>query len=255
MNVERNKLPEEKPIKKDEEYYEQKQEEFSKLYLDHIKVETSEQLKQEIDKVVNPIIEWQNSPKTKQYHEDFWQKGETHKEDKEYEKESSDFYNASAEAIVKALVLASNYVYHVMGSSGFQASWADIQYLALRRFSKFGLIILEADDLLYPHLQDKFDKWKKETLENPDVIEYLKGKLEESLIKHNAAPEVQLYWRETIQAFENKQWLKDRQAEYDAKLKKWREENPDWDKWGRYVKPAGQNTEETKTVEDKTEDE
>lgn len=259
---------EQQPIKKDEEYYMQKHKELGERFLDHIKCDTSEQLKQEIDKVIDPIVSWMNNPKTKQYSVDFWNKGELHKDDEEYEKESGHFYSESAEAITKVMVLASNYVYRKMGSSGFQAGWADMQYLGVRRYAKFGLMLLEADDILFPQFKDKVDEWKNKVLNEPHVIEYLKDMLEESIREKNADPRVQLYWHEIIQAYENKEWFKNREAEYEAARKKWRDENPDWNKWGTVkqpddknldgnkiwaeTKPSAENTGQNKSEENKT---
>lgn len=89
-------------------------------------------------------------------------------------------YNTSAEAIVKVLVLASHYVYHKLGNTGFQASWADMEFLSINRRMKNGFRIFDAENLLYPQydLDKEFQEWKQKSLKElkPVAKSLLKGK-------------------------------------------------------------------------------
>ena len=89
-------------------------------------------------------------------------------------------YNTSAEAIVKVLVLASHYVYHKLGNTGFQASWADLEFLSINRRMKDGFRIFDANQLLYPQydLDEEYREWKEKSLKElkPVAQELLKEK-------------------------------------------------------------------------------
>lgn len=104
-------------------------------------------------------------------------------------------YNTSAEAIVKVLVLAAHYVYHKLGNSGFQASWADLEFLSINRRMKNGFRIFDAENLLYPQydLDQEFREWKEKSLKElkPVAQELLKR---EDL--NHVSPNVLRRWKE-----------------------------------------------------------
>jgi hypothetical protein len=119
---------------KDQEF-----EEHVKKYMGDVYPESSAELKKLIDKVVNTQHD----------------------------------YNTSAEAIVKVLVLAAHYVYHKLGNTGFQASWADLEFLSINRRMKNGFRIFDAEQLLLKELKPVAQELLKEkdlNLVSPNVM-------------------------------------------------------------------------------------
>lgn len=75
-------------------------------------------------------------------------------------------YSRSAEAMSKAALAAFNYVAHKVGATGFQASWAELDFLRRSRGLKGPFALLDANDLLYPQydLRAKVDRYLEEWL-------------------------------------------------------------------------------------------
>src|ERR1044072_9214977 len=60
-------------------------------------------------------------------------------------------YNTSAEVLLEGIFAARNYLIHMMGNSGFQVSWVDLElYMMLSRWMKYGFMLVDYDKFLYP---------------------------------------------------------------------------------------------------------
>lgn len=73
-------------------------------------------------------------------------------------------YEASANALVTVAVAAFNYAAHVVGASGFQGSWAGLQFLKQTRGMDGPFGILDGEHLLFPQydLEEQARKWISE---------------------------------------------------------------------------------------------
>lgn len=59
-------------------------------------------------------------------------------------------YEAAANALWKGALAAFRYMTNVVGATGFQASWAELEFLKHSRNLNCSFAILKADDMLYP---------------------------------------------------------------------------------------------------------
>jgi hypothetical protein len=106
-----------------------------------------------------------------------------------------DGYEASAEALWKAAAAAFNYAGHVVGATGFQASFAGLQFLKATRGIDGPFAVIDSNQLLYPQYDVEakvagwFEEWK------PWLAETAREKLAAS--DHDMVhPAVLARWRE-----------------------------------------------------------
>lgn len=73
-------------------------------------------------------------------------------------------YNLAPEVTAEIALAAFNYAAHVLGITGFQASFADLTFLRRTRGLKGPLAILDGENLLYPQydLREQFEKYMRE---------------------------------------------------------------------------------------------
>jgi len=112
--------------------------------------------------------------------------------------EPGEGYGRCVYSMAYAAAAAFNYVAHVLGTTGFQASAAQLEFLSESRGMKHGFMIADANKLLYPQYDLEGDvlKWIGETRPR------LATAARELLTKANGAhPEVLAHW-ERIAALE-----------------------------------------------------
>lgn len=87
---------------------------------------------------------------------------------------------------------AFNYVGHVLGVTGFQASCADLDFLRRTRMLEHGFQIINYDNLLYPQYADKFPTREQILRDNIDEI----GKAAEKKLAEvdQVHPAVKQHW-------------------------------------------------------------
>lgn len=73
-------------------------------------------------------------------------------------------YNLAPEVTAEIALAAFNYAAHVMGISGFQASFADLRFIQRTRGLKGPFAIIDGENLLYPQydLREQFEKYMRE---------------------------------------------------------------------------------------------
>jgi len=73
-------------------------------------------------------------------------------------------YNTSVDALVECALATFNYCAHVLGITGFQASYADMMFIKRTRHLKGPFAILDGEKLLYPQydLRETFEKYMRE---------------------------------------------------------------------------------------------
>lgn len=110
-------------------------------------------------------------------------------------------YNTSAEVLLEGMFAARNYLIKMMGNSGFQVSYVDLNlYMMLSRWMKFGFAIVDYDRFLYPQTRHGMIR---DILEHE--IKFLKGEECKNEIEHHvkennetghyAHPNVLHYWQ------------------------------------------------------------
>lgn len=101
-------------------------------------------------------------------------------------------YGSSAYAMSLAATAAFNYIGGKLGTTGFQASCADLDFLRRTRGLDGPFMIMKAEDMLYPqyslpgNLAEAMDKWEEW------AAEQAKKKLAES--GNTAHPDVRAHW-------------------------------------------------------------
>jgi hypothetical protein len=105
-------------------------------------------------------------------------------------------YGTCVYAMSIAAEAAYNYISHVLGVTGFQASCADMDFLRRTRGWKMGFQILNYENLLYPQYADKFPTRAKMIQENIDQL----GKEAEKKLAETerAHPEVRRWWEDLV---------------------------------------------------------
>lgn len=103
-------------------------------------------------------------------------------------------YNTAPYSMALSAYAVFMYVAGKLGVTGFQASWADMQFLKRTRNLEDGFSIIDYSNLLYPQYKDNFEKYSFDNLlrENlPHLKERAKKLLEEkggytheNVIKH-----------------------------------------------------------------------
>lgn len=91
-------------------------------------------------------------------------------------------YGTAARSLTLVAEAAFNYIAHVFGVTGFQASYAELSFFTRMRGIKSRIKILNYDDLLYPQYLEKFRITPEECIkENASWLkEQAKQKLEEA---------------------------------------------------------------------------
>jgi len=109
-------------------------------------------------------------------------------------------YDTAPYAVALASYATFLYMAGRLGISGFQASWADMQFLKRTRNMKDGFRILDYSELLYPQYEDKFNLTMDKLI--GENIEHLKSKAIELLEKnknddgtYSAHEEVVTHWK------------------------------------------------------------
>jgi hypothetical protein len=105
-------------------------------------------------------------------------------------------YEASANALVTCAVAAFNYACSVVGATGFQASWAELEFIRRSRGFEGPFAILDATRLLYPQYDGEWDEMIKRW--RVDLAPVARQKIE-ACDRGEAAlpsPRVEARWRE-----------------------------------------------------------
>jgi len=93
-------------------------------------------------------------------------------------------YNTSALAMAEVAIAAFNYVAKELGTTGFQASFAGIEFLANTRNIKGPFSIVEARDLTYPQYNIEQNMYKQIEEWMPWAIQQCKKNLAEKNREH-----------------------------------------------------------------------
>lgn len=105
-------------------------------------------------------------------------------------------YGTCVYAMSIAAEASFNYVAHVLGTTGFQSSCADLDFLRRTRLLEHGFQIIKYDDLLYPQYADKFPTRAKVLRDNIDEL----GKAAEKKLADTdrVHPEVKRWWEDLV---------------------------------------------------------
>lgn len=119
--------------------------------------------------------------------------------------ESKDAYSAAADKLWVAAALAFNYASHVVGATGFQASWAALQFVREVNSIDGPFMLVRVENMLYP--QYDVPRKVEDFLNDASTIEWLqeqakkkladlRGRLDEgSLEEDSIAPTVLAHWK------------------------------------------------------------
>lgn len=105
-------------------------------------------------------------------------------------------YGTCVYAMSLSATAAFNYVAHMLGVTGFQASCADMDILRRTRNMKSGFMILDYDNLLYPQYcnEEHFPDWKTLLEENKKELKKMVAqKLAEDT--KGTHPSVMAHWK------------------------------------------------------------
>lgn len=108
--------------------------------------------------------------------------------------EGSEGYEASAQAAVDETFAAFRSAAHRYGLTGFQASWVAMQVLQQINGWEGPLLVLRAEDMLYPQYEPpiyKAARWAT----SDDVQDWLGKQAKEKLKKPHGAHNVRDHWR------------------------------------------------------------
>lgn len=106
-------------------------------------------------------------------------------------------YGTCVYAMSIAAEASYNYISHVLGVTGFQASWADMDFLRRTRGWKMGFRILNYENLLYPQYLDRehFPTHDDLIKEN---IDRLGEQAEKLLLEGKAHPKIVSWWEDLV---------------------------------------------------------
>lgn len=110
-------------------------------------------------------------------------------------------YNTSGYAIYKALLSTEQLMAHLLGTTGFQHGYAQMQYMMVTRGSKTGICVVDYDNLLYPQydvigrITESIDKVKK-SKEFKEHVKSLIAKDDKSKFKAHA--DVRKHWEDLL---------------------------------------------------------
>ena len=96
-------------------------------------------------------------------------------------------YGTCVYAMSLGALAAFHYVAHKLGVTGFQASCADMDFIARTRNWEHGGRVLDYGDLLYPQYEEKFDGLGFWALIRENITDLAKA-AREKLAKHQGAP-------------------------------------------------------------------
>lgn len=104
-------------------------------------------------------------------------------------------YNSSAEAVRDVMVAAFDLMADALGLTGFQASWAALQGYAAAMHYDCPLIVLKAEDMLYPQydLPGRLAEWMDEC--GPWLTEHAQALLDERKDDGFVVDRVREHWR------------------------------------------------------------
>lgn len=112
-------------------------------------------------------------------------------------------YGTCAYAMSLAATAAFNFVAHQLGTTGFQAGCADLDFLRRSRSIDGPFIFLKAEDAIYPQydIRGKVNEW----LGSDDMVKWLGTKAAQKLAACEndsmpAHPAVKAHWRALVQA-------------------------------------------------------
>jgi hypothetical protein len=109
-------------------------------------------------------------------------------------------YNTVPEAMTDAALGAFNFISSKLGATGFQASWADLNFFKRSRNIKAPFMIVNLDDELYPQC-DPLDKVCEFIEKNRDWLRTEAQKLlNEENKEYPAHPDVLAHWRKLANA-------------------------------------------------------
>lgn len=115
--------------------------------------------------------------------------------------EMPESYSLSADAMWQAALAAFNYVAHVLGTTGWQASWAELRFLSESRgWGDRSFAIIDSHDLLYPQydLRAKVEGYIEKWL--PEVADRARESLADE--KYSTATEtVRAHWEMLAAAY------------------------------------------------------
>jgi hypothetical protein len=100
-----------------------------------------------------------------------------------------------------ASVATFNFIAHKLGVTGFQASCADLDFLARVRDMKLGFIVLNGRDLMYPQydLHKRLEDFIDQTMSSPNFL----SEVRKSLNEDGAVPIVREHWKSILQRAED----------------------------------------------------
>lgn len=104
-------------------------------------------------------------------------------------------YDTSADAMWKAALLAFNYISSELGTTGFQAGFASLKFLAEVKHIKGPFAVIRADDMLFPQygtLLEKVDKYIDDW--TPYLAEEAQKKLDAVDPEWEPHPKVKAHW-------------------------------------------------------------
>ena len=108
-------------------------------------------------------------------------------------------YGTCVYAMSMSAIAAFRYVSHRLGVTGFQASCADLDFIARNRGMKHGFQIVDYENLLYPQYEVDFEELDFWTLIRANIEHLSKeaGKLLENT--EPVHPEVRAHWEKLVE--------------------------------------------------------
>lgn len=110
-------------------------------------------------------------------------------------KESATGYEEAAQAMTDAAHVAFNYIASTCGCTGFQASFAQLRFVAQQRGAEHPLMLVDSGKQLYPQydVAAEVSEFLNESL--PQVAKTAKDKLESV---PSANPRVRAHWQKLV---------------------------------------------------------
>lgn len=103
-------------------------------------------------------------------------------------------YGTCVYAMSLAAVAAYNYMAHAIGTTGFQASCADLDIIKRTRGMKHGFRIIDFTNLLYPQYERSVPGWNELLVKEADMLKREASKLLEQRSEHTH-PDVVAHWK------------------------------------------------------------
>lgn len=105
-------------------------------------------------------------------------------------------YETSAQAMADAAVAAFNFIGHALGTTGFQAGWAELQFIKTTRHIEGPFAILDGENLLYPQYDLRADFERYMTEWPAQLAEKARELLTENENNPHVARRVRARWQE-----------------------------------------------------------